>query len=149
VGEAARAIRTRLRHRGLDSSGLLWAGDDRSADRLAVFLAELPQETSGGVQAVAMDKGPVYQAAVRRQLPNAMIVFDRFHVMKLNSGVIKMTEPIHGASAAAHQTPCGEKLLARRPDPDSININRSGSSTYPSRESVRITGTIPGEAFWV
>ncbi len=52
-------------------------------------LAELSQETADGIQAVAMDMGPAYQAAVKAQLPNATLVFDRFHVMKLYSDVIR------------------------------------------------------------
>lgn len=73
----------------LDSGALLWVGDGKSADSLSVFLAELSQETANGIQAVAMDMGPAYQAAVKAQLPNATIVFDRFHVMKLYSDVIR------------------------------------------------------------
>ncbi|GAC1430181.1 MAG: hypothetical protein NVSMB6_29190 [Burkholderiaceae bacterium] len=73
----------------LDSGALLWVGDGKSADSLRVFLAELSRETADGIQAVAMDMGPAYQAAVREQLPNATIVFDRFHVMKLYSDVIR------------------------------------------------------------
>jgi transposase len=73
----------------LDSGHLLWVGDGKSADSLGVFLAELSQETADGIQAVAMDMGPAYQAAVREPLPQATIVFDRFHVMKLYSDVIR------------------------------------------------------------
>ncbi|MGH8540162.1 MAG: ISL3 family transposase [Stenotrophobium sp.] len=73
----------------LDSGALLWVGDGKNAESLSVFLAELSQETADGIQAVAMDMGPAYQAAVKAQLPKATIVFDRFHVMKLYSDVIR------------------------------------------------------------
>jgi transposase len=73
----------------LDSGALLWVGDGKSADSLRVFLAALSQETAKGIEAVAMDMGLAYQAAVREQLPNATIVFDRFHVMKLYSDLIR------------------------------------------------------------
>jgi len=73
----------------LDTGGLLWVGDGKSADSLGVFLAELSQETADGIQAVAMDMGPAYQAAVKTHLPKATIVFDRFHVMKIYSDVIR------------------------------------------------------------
>jgi len=36
-----------------------------------------------------MDMGPAYQKSVRDCLPNAEVVFDRFHVMKLYSTAIK------------------------------------------------------------
>lgn len=73
----------------LDSGGLLWVGDGKSADSLGLFLAELSQDTADGIQAVAMDMGPAYQAAVKAHLPKATIVFDRFHVMKLYSDLIR------------------------------------------------------------
>ena len=73
----------------LDTGDLLWVGDGRSADSFGAFLAELSAETAAGIQAVAMDMGLAYQAAVKAQLPEAVIVFDRFHVMKLYSDVIR------------------------------------------------------------
>ncbi len=73
----------------LDTGGLLWVGDGKTADSFGAFLAELSQETAEGIQAVAMDMGPAYQAAVKTHLPQAVIVFDRFHVMKLYSDVIR------------------------------------------------------------
>lgn len=54
----------------------------RTADVFSDFLKRLPSETAAGIEAVAMDMGPAYQKSVRECLPNADIVFDRFHVMK-------------------------------------------------------------------
>ena len=54
----------------------------RTAEVLSDFLKKLPSETANRIEAVAMDMGPAYQKSVRECLPNANIVFDRFHVMK-------------------------------------------------------------------
>jgi len=54
----------------------------RMADVFSGFLKQLPSETAAKIEAVAMDMGPSYQKSVRDCLPNADIVFDRFHVMK-------------------------------------------------------------------
>ena len=54
----------------------------RTADVFSGFLKQLPSETAAKIEAVAMDMGPAYQKSVRDCLPNADIVFDRFHVMK-------------------------------------------------------------------
>jgi len=54
----------------------------RTADVFSEFLKQLPAETTESIEAVAMDMGPSYQKSVRECLPNADIVFDRFHVMK-------------------------------------------------------------------
>lgn len=73
----------------LDTGGLLWVGDGKNADSFGVFLAELSADTAAGIQAVAMDMGPAYQAAVKAQRPEATIVIDRFRIMKLYSDVIR------------------------------------------------------------
>ena len=39
--------------------------------------------SSPQIEAVAMDMSQAYASTVARHLPNALIVFDRFHVMKL------------------------------------------------------------------
>ena len=61
----------------------------RTADVLSGFLKRLPKETAANIEAVAMDMGPSYQKSVRECLPNADIVFDRFHVMQNYSKAIK------------------------------------------------------------
>ena len=61
----------------------------RTADVLISFLSQLPSSTAQKIQAVAMDMGLSYQKAVRTCLPNADIVFDRFHVMQNYSKAVK------------------------------------------------------------
>jgi len=46
-------------------------------------------EVENGIKAVAMDMGLAFQKSVRDCLPNADIVFDRFHVMKNYSQAIQ------------------------------------------------------------
>ncbi len=61
----------------------------RTSDVFTKFLKRIPKETAEKIEAVALDMGPAYQKSVREILPNADIVFDRFHVMKNFSNVIK------------------------------------------------------------
>lgn len=61
---------------------LIWVYEGRTAKVFSKFLKELPETTKQGVLAVAMDMGPAYQKSVREELPNADIIFDRFHVMQ-------------------------------------------------------------------
>jgi transposase len=44
---------------------------------------------AAGIEDITMDMGLIYQKSVRDSLPNVDIVFDRFHVMKNYSDVIK------------------------------------------------------------
>lgn len=68
---------------------LLWVQEGRDAATLRQFLDALSAGCAAGIQAVAMDMGPAYIAAVREGLPQVAIVFDRFHVMQLFSKVIR------------------------------------------------------------
>lgn len=74
---------------GENCGQLLWVKEGRDAAVLSEFLDALSQECVNGIAAVAMDMGLAYIAAVTASLPNAAIVFDRFHVMQLFSKVIR------------------------------------------------------------
>lgn len=66
----------------LVSGHLIWVEHGRKAEVLISFFEQLSEETKSGIKAVSMDMGQSYQSAVRKMLPNADIVFDRFHVMQ-------------------------------------------------------------------
>jgi len=68
---------------------LVWVETGRTAEVFARFLKQLPVATAAGIKAVAMDMGPAYLNAVRDCLPAADIVFDRFHVMKNYSKLLR------------------------------------------------------------
>lgn len=74
---------------GENCGTLLWVKEGRDAAVLSEFLDALSEECAGGIKAVAIDMGLAYIAAVTASLPNAAIVFDRFHVMQLFSKVIR------------------------------------------------------------
>jgi transposase len=66
----------------LDSGAILFVGKGKKAESLRPFWRRL-HAAHARVQAVAMDLSPAYQQAVSKHLPQATVVFDRFHVVKL------------------------------------------------------------------
>ncbi|WP_443020106.1 ISL3 family transposase [Shewanella sp. MTB7] len=66
----------------LVSGHLIWVEHGRKAAVLISFFEQLSTATRDGIKAVSMVMGQPYQSAVRKMLPNADIVFDRFHVMQ-------------------------------------------------------------------
>ena len=68
---------------GARCGGILWVREGRDSATMLEFLGALSEECAQGIEAVAMDMGPAYIAAVQKGLPSAAIVFDRFHVAKL------------------------------------------------------------------
>ena len=66
----------------LDTGRVLFVGEGKGADALTPFWRRL-WGSRAKIEAVAIDMSPSYICAVMDNLPNASIVFDRFHVMKL------------------------------------------------------------------
>jgi transposase len=73
----------------MGSGHLIWVGTGRTAEVFSSFLKLLPLATANEIKGVAMDMGLAYQKSVRDCLPNADIVFDRFHVMQNYSKAIQ------------------------------------------------------------
>jgi transposase len=66
----------------LDSGAVVHVGEGKGADSPADFFKKL-RASHAKIKAVATDMSPAYTAAVRDNLPKAIHVFDRFHVVKL------------------------------------------------------------------
>jgi transposase len=66
----------------LESGAVVFVGDGKGADALKPFGKRL-RPSGAKIQAVAMDMSGAYRAAVATHLPQAKIVFDHFHVIKL------------------------------------------------------------------
>ena len=73
----------------LEHGNLIWVHEGRTSETLSLFLTALPEETAQNIEAVAMDMGPAFRKAVKEHLPQAAIIFDRFHVMQNYSKVIR------------------------------------------------------------
>lgn len=67
----------------LENGDVVWTGEGKSAETLGKFFDELGEERSAKLQVVAIDMSAAYTKAVRERAPNADIVYDRFHVLKL------------------------------------------------------------------
>jgi transposase len=66
----------------LDSGAVVFVGDGKGADALKPSWRRL-RPSGAKVEAVAMDMSAAYRSAVSAHLKGAVIVFDRFHVVKL------------------------------------------------------------------
>jgi transposase len=72
----------------LERRVLVWVGEERTEQTLAKFFAGLGARRCATVRIVCMDMWAAYAKAVREKLPNAQILFDRFHVVQhLNQAV--------------------------------------------------------------
>jgi transposase len=91
----------------LERGHLIGVETGRTAQVFTDFLKRLAPETAANIEAVAMDMGPAYQKSVNEVLPNAAIVFDRFHVMQNYSKAITHQRRIEFRKADS----AGKKLM--------------------------------------
>jgi transposase len=79
----------------LESGAVVFVGDGKSADALEPFWKRL-RRCNVKIKAVAMDMSPAYHEAVSTYLPEATIVYDHFHVIKLfNDRLSNLRRSLH------------------------------------------------------
>ena len=84
----------RKRHRYIttvvdhDRRRVVWAAPGRSSDTLTAFFDLLGNDSCAAIENVTMDMAGGYIKAVEERLPQAQIVFDRFHVQRLASDAL-------------------------------------------------------------
>ena len=79
VGQGHRYITLVL---DLESGAVVYVGEGKGGDALTAFWKRL-RSSGAKIDAVASDMSPAYFEAVLTNLPQATLVFDRFHVMQL------------------------------------------------------------------
>jgi len=67
---------------------VLYVGDGRGEEGLNGFWEWLGPDACAGIRAVSMDMGQAYQNSVRRYCPDAELIFDPFHLMKMLNGAV-------------------------------------------------------------
>jgi transposase len=66
----------------------VWAAEGHSAEVLGAFFQQLGPQRCSAVRTVTIDMAGGYYKAIRQWLPEAEIVFDRFHVQRLASDAL-------------------------------------------------------------
>jgi len=62
---------------------VLWSKEGRSKATLVAFFQEIGPDACARIRHAAIDMCAAYEAAIREALPNATLIFDRFHVQQL------------------------------------------------------------------
>ena len=135
----------------LDDGAVVFVGQGRSAESLAPFWRRL-RASSAKIRAVAIDMSPAYMDAVGRNLPQAKIVFDRFHVIKLfNEKLSDLRRQVQsGAQGLAKKVlKCTRWLLLKNPEnleerhnekqrlEEALRLNQPLATAYYLKEDLR------------
>jgi transposase len=87
----------------LDTGEPVFVGEGKSEKALIPFW-ELLGRRKKRIEVVAIDMGLAFQKAVRENLPNATVVFDRFHVVKLvNTGLDQLRRQVFANATKEQQ----------------------------------------------
>lgn len=91
----------------LDSGAVVFVGEGKGADSLDRFWRRL-RRAGAKIKAVASDLSPAYGLAIRENLPDAVHVYDRFHVVKLfNDKLSELRREMHREA----EGPLNKKVL--------------------------------------
>jgi len=136
----------------LVSGAVVYVGDGKEADALKPFWKRL-RHSGAKIEGVAIDMSPAYISAVTENLPNAPIIFDHFHIVKLmNEKLSKIRRTLHHELSKA-----GEKdvlkgsrwILLKNPEnlnPDkgedqrlkeALELNEPLATAYYMKEDLR------------
>jgi transposase len=145
----------------LESGAVVFVGDGKGGDALKPFWRRL-RRCKARIAAVAMDMSPAYRDAVSAHLPEAVIVFDHFHVIKLfNDRLSDLRRSLyHEAEDEQKKVLKGSRwLLLKAPenlDPDrdesarleeALSLNKPPATAYYLKEDLRQFWDQPGKRF--
>jgi transposase len=134
----------------LDTGRIVWVSRGRGKDALKKFWRRL-RLSKARIEAVACDMSAAYWAAVLEHLPQAAIVFDRFHIIKLaNEKIDDLRRSLQReADALGYQTLKGSRylLLAGKENvpedkqnklSEALRFNQPLSTAYYLKEELRV-----------
>lgn len=136
----------------LDTGRVVHVGEGKGADALKSFWKRL-RAWHARIRAVATDMSTAYIAAVKKHLPDAVLVFDRFHIVKLfNDKLSDLRRELHREATDLLQKKVlkGTRwLLLKNPEnlddkrnekerlADALRLNEPLATAYYMKEDLR------------
>jgi len=133
----------------LERTRVVWVGQDRSKETLDRFFKEIGPERAEKIVAIAIDMWDPFQASIKEHAPQAVVVFDKFHVIASYSRIIDKVRNEEYRKATEAQKPVlkGTKyLLLKNPEnlkPDQkvrleelLSLNQNLNTTYLLKEEL-------------
>ena len=136
----------------LQRGAVIFVGNGKGADALIPFWKRL-KKSGARIEAVATDMGPAYISAVKTNLPDATLVFDHFHIIKLfNEKLTKLRRDLQREAENGLGKPVLKGirwLLLKNPDnlddtrderqrlDEALKINEPLATAYYMKEELR------------
>lgn len=135
----------------LDEGAIVFVADGKKGSVLKPFFRRA-KRAGAEIEAVAVDFGKAYIAAVRQRLPNATLIFDRFHLVKLfNAKLTQLRRDLHRHATDSLKKPVlkGIRWLLLKRDAqlddtknerekllDALRLNESLATAYYLKEDL-------------
>lgn len=133
------------------SGRVVWVGQGHDKDTLDRFFAGMTEEQKAGLQAVAIDMWDPYINRLKHHCPQALIVFDLFHVVKAFGRVVDEVrrEEVRKAVGQMKRIVKGSRYLLLknrenlRPDQEDrldelLRINRRLNQVYVLKDQLKV-----------
>jgi transposase len=125
----------------LESGVVVFVGDGKGADALLPFWKRL-RASRARIEAVAIDMSEAYIKAVTTHLPDAALVFDRFHIVKLlNEKLTQLRREVYreAIDGLGKQVLKGTRwLLLKHPE----NLDESRNEKARLEEALQLNATL-------
>jgi transposase len=125
----------------LDTGAIVFVGQGKGAEALKPFWKRL-KASRAKIVAVAADLSPAYTKAVRENQPNAALVYDRFHVVKLfNEKLSDLRRELHreATDQLEKQVLKGTRwLLLKNPE----NLDDANGERRRLEEALKLNGSL-------
>ena len=86
-----------------ETGRVIWVGEERKVKTLDKFFKDMPESDRANIKAIAMDMWNPYIKAARKWCPDAVIVFDKFHIVSNFSKVIDQVRRSEAKKASTEQ----------------------------------------------
>jgi len=133
------------------SGRVVWTGQGHDKDTLDQFFAGMPDEQKAAIEAVAIDMWDPYINRIKHHCPQALIVFDLFHIVKGYGFVIDEVrrEEVRKATGSMKQVVKGSRYLLLknrdnlRPDQadrldELLKLNETLSRVYVLKDQLKM-----------
>jgi transposase len=117
-----------------DTRELIFMKEGKKKEALLAFINRLNPKQKARIQAVGMDRGGAYLAAVREGLPQAAVVFDKFHLIQNMNRALDEIRREEYRLAVKSKSPSARLIQGQRFNLFRLSDNRTEAQTLRLQE---------------
>lgn len=143
-----------------ETGEVLHLAEGKRKSSLGGFFETLSDKQKASIQAVGIDRSGAYQSAVKQHLPDADIVYDKFHIVSNYNDVIdeirreewRLAEEndkafIKGQRFNLFKNPCNLKIDAKKSLKELLDMNENLHSAYVLKDALKNLWTYTSETW--